>query len=53
MSTPPPWVVHLRFGNMRLRDYHALLAKIWPQVETLLKSHKLVNVYADHVEGIS
>jgi predicted nuclease of predicted toxin-antitoxin system len=53
VNTPPPWVVHLRFGNLRRRDYHALLAKVWPQVGTLLKSHKLVNVYADHVEGIS
>jgi predicted nuclease of predicted toxin-antitoxin system len=53
VNTPPPWVVHLRFGNLRRREYHAHLAKVWPQVETLLKSHKLVNVYADHVEGVS
>ncbi|HUG09627.1 MAG TPA: DUF5615 family PIN-like protein [Opitutaceae bacterium] len=53
LNTPPPWVVHLRFGNLRRREYHALLAKAWPQVETLLKSHKLVNVYIDRVEGIS
>ena len=49
---PPPWVVHLRFGNLRRREFHALLARVWPQVEALLKSHKLVNVYADRVEGI-
>ena len=53
VNTPPPWVVHLRFGNMRRREYHALLARVWPQVGFLLKSHKLVNVYADRVEGIS
>ena len=53
IGTPPPWVVHLRFGNLRRRDYHALLARVWPQIETLLQSHKLVNVYADRVEGIS
>jgi hypothetical protein len=29
-----------------------LLARAWPQIETLLKSHKLVNVYADRIEGI-
>jgi len=49
---PPPWVVHLRFGNLRRKDFHILLARVWPQVETLLKSHKLVNVYADRLEGI-
>jgi len=53
LATPPPWVVHLRFGNMRRREYHAHLAKVWPQVEALLQSHKLVNVFADRVEGVS
>jgi len=52
LRTPPPWVVHLRFGNMRRKEFHALLAKVWPQVETLLKTHKLVNVYSDRVEGV-
>ena len=51
-QSPPPWVVHLRFGNMRRNDFHALLARVWPQIETLLKSHKLVNVYAGRLEGI-
>lgn len=50
--TPPPWVVHLRFGNLRRKEFHALLARVWPQVEVLLKSHKLVNVYSDRLEGI-
>lgn len=53
LHTPPPWVVHLRFGNLRRREFHALLARVWPQVESLLKTHKLVNVHADRVEGIS
>jgi predicted nuclease of predicted toxin-antitoxin system len=52
LHNPPPWVVHLRFGNLRRRDYHALLARAWPEVESLLKTHKLVNVYADRLEGV-
>lgn len=52
LHRPPPWVVHLRFGNLRRREFHALLARVWPQVEALLKTHKLVNVYADRVEGV-
>jgi len=51
-GSPPPKVVHLRFGNLRKDDFHALLARVWPQIETLLKSHKLVNVYLDRLEGI-
>ena len=50
--SPPPWVVRLRFGNLRRNEFHAVLARVWPQVETLLKSHKLVNVYVDYLEGI-
>jgi predicted nuclease of predicted toxin-antitoxin system len=53
LQSPPPWVVHLRFGNLRRRDFHARLARAWPQVEVLLKTHKLVNVHADRVEAIS
>jgi predicted nuclease of predicted toxin-antitoxin system len=52
MQSPPPWVVHLRFGNLKRKEFHARLARVWPQVETLLKTHKLVNVHADRLEGI-
>ena len=51
-STPPPWVVHLRFGNLRRGEFHIRLARAWPQVEALLKTHKLVNVFLDRVEGV-
>jgi predicted nuclease of predicted toxin-antitoxin system len=53
LRSPPPWVVHLRFGNLRRREFHAVLARVWPQVEGLLETHKLVNVYTDRVEGVS
>lgn len=52
LHTPPPWVVHLRFGNLRLGEFHSRLARVWSQVEVLLKTHKLVNVHADRVVGI-
>jgi predicted nuclease of predicted toxin-antitoxin system len=53
LEAPPPWVVHLRFGNLRRRAFHATLARAWPQVEVLLQSHKLVIVHLDRIEGIS
>jgi predicted nuclease of predicted toxin-antitoxin system len=52
ISAPPPWVVHLRFGNLRRKEFHSRLERVWPQVETLLRTNKLVNVYVDRVEGI-
>jgi len=51
-SSPPPRVVHLRFGNLRKNEFHALLARRWPQIESLVKTNKLVNVYLDRLEGI-
>jgi predicted nuclease of predicted toxin-antitoxin system len=52
MSTsPPPWVVHLRFGNMRLSAFHAILTKVWPSVEALLPANKLICVYKDRIES--
>jgi predicted nuclease of predicted toxin-antitoxin system len=51
VSTPPPWIVHLRFGNMRRKEFHRFLAAVWPQVESLLPANKLVCVYADRIEA--
>lgn len=52
LSDPPPWVIHLRVGNLRRRAFHEFLAAIWPQVEVLLPDHKLINVYGDRIEAI-
>ena len=52
LSQPPPKVIHIRFGNLTKRDFHLLLQKIWPQIELLIKDHKLVNVYQNSLEGI-
>lgn len=49
----PPKVVHLRFGNLRLREMKSLLEKKWPDIESALDSARLVNLYADRIETIS
>ena len=53
LSTPPPWVVRFRIGNMRRLALLALVAKVWPQIEQLLPAHKLINVYHDRIEAIT
>ena len=52
IGAPPPWVVHLRIGNMQRRDFHSALARMWPAIELLLPEHKLVNVYLDRIEAV-
>lgn len=53
VSLPPPWIVHLRFGNMRRAEFHRFLASVWPQVESLLPANKLICVYADRIESFA
>jgi predicted nuclease of predicted toxin-antitoxin system len=52
VSVPPPWVVHVRIGNLRRKEFHAVLMRAWPQIEALLPACKLVNVYVDRVEAV-
>ena len=49
---PPPWVVHLRFGNMARKRHHEFLRAQRPNIEELLKTSKLVNVYEHAIEAI-
>ena len=51
-ASPPPWVVHLRFGNLRRAAFQALLASVWPRIESLLPAHKLIRVFADRIESV-
>jgi len=53
LSEPPPRVVHLRIGNMRMRDLFAFLHRVWPQVVELSASHKLNIVRESLIECIS
>jgi predicted nuclease of predicted toxin-antitoxin system len=52
LGVPPPRVVHLRVGNMRGRDFAAWLKNIWPQIESKIATHKLVNVYRNRIETV-
>ena len=52
VDSSPPRVVHLRFGNMRKRVFHAFLASVWPKIEALVADHKLINVYLDCIEAV-
>lgn len=52
VSNPPPRVVHIRLGNMRMRDFHGLISDLWPQVVALSAVNRLVRVYRDRIEAI-
>jgi predicted nuclease of predicted toxin-antitoxin system len=53
LSDPPPKVIHLRIGNMRLRDLFIFLQRVWPQLDDLSATHKLVIVHETVIEYIA
>ena len=52
MSAAGPHVIHLRIGNMKLREFHLFLAGIWDELRGLSAEHRLVQVYLDRIECI-
>ncbi len=52
LSDPPPRVIHFRTGNMRLRDFHTFTNRLWPQLSSLIETHKLLRVFANSIECV-
>jgi len=48
----PPKVIHLKFGNLKMRDFHANITKNWIEIENLIAENNLLNVYLDKIEAI-
>jgi predicted nuclease of predicted toxin-antitoxin system len=49
---PPPKVIHVRFGNVKMREFFTVITAIWNDVIDLSENHKLVNVFRDRIEAI-
>lgn len=52
LHTPPPKVIHIRFGNLKMKDFFDLMNKMWSDVLELNQKNKLVSVYMDRIEAI-
>ena len=50
---PPPKVIHIKIGNLKMNEFHELISQIWLDIEEMTKNYKLVNVYRDRIEGIN
>ncbi|MBK8722843.1 MAG: DUF5615 family PIN-like protein [Saprospiraceae bacterium] len=48
----PPKVIHLRIGNLKIKDFHRLLSNDWEFIIDVIKDSSLVNVYIDRIESI-
>lgn len=52
VSAPPPRVVHIRYGNMKMRDFHSLICRQWPSIIALCTTNRLVRAYDNRLEAI-
>ena len=52
LHDPPPRVIHIKYGNMKIRDFQQNISKVWNEVCLLSKDYKLVRVYRGRIECI-
>ncbi len=52
LQTPPPRVIHICLGNLRIRQFHQMISGAWQEICDLSEQHRLVRVFADRIEAI-
>jgi len=52
LHNPPPRVIHIKLGNMKMKAFHDAIDAIWDEVLIMSKEYKLVRVFQDKIEGI-
>jgi predicted nuclease of predicted toxin-antitoxin system len=52
ITVPPPRVIHIKLGNMKMKEFHQLLSRIWGDVCAMSDEFKLIRVYSNTIEGI-
>lgn len=53
LKEPPPRIIHIRFGNMKMKQFHNILVRLWPEIHLLSGNYKLLNVFIDRIEAIN
>ncbi|MBI4534828.1 MAG: DUF5615 family PIN-like protein [Ignavibacteriae bacterium] len=52
VSVPPPRVIHIRLGNIRLKEFMETIVRHWPLACELSNTHRIVQVFEDRLEAI-
>jgi len=52
LEPPPPRVIHIRLGNLKMREFHRRVSELWPEICELSARYRLVQVFDDRIEGI-
>lgn len=48
----PPKVIHIKFGNLKMKEFHRVISDLWQMVEQSLENNRLINLYSDRIESI-
>jgi len=52
ISDPPPRVIHIKTGNMKLSEFYSFLSTQWEEILQMSQDHKLVNVYKNELYAV-
>ena len=52
-TDPPPRIIHLRIGYMKMKEFHQFLNHIWSDILKISEECKLVTVFVDRIEGVN
>lgn len=52
LTQPPPRVIHVKLGNLRMAELHRVMSVVWPEVCRLSDRCRLVRIFLDRIEGI-
>ncbi len=52
LQEPPPKVIHIRFGNIKMEGFFNIISTSWKEILELNNNFKLVNVFHDRIEAV-
>ncbi len=52
LQEPPPKVIHIRFGNVKMEGFFDIISTSWKEILELNNKFKLVNVFHDRIEAV-
>lgn len=53
LNQPPPRVIHIKLGNMKMNQFHDAISKVWDQACQLSGQYKLIRIFEDRLECIN
>jgi predicted nuclease of predicted toxin-antitoxin system len=52
ISEPPPRVIHIKLGNMKMREFHTIISSVWNETCELSSQFKLIRIFEKKIDAI-